>query len=83
MLNTKIIEDISRKISRMVSETPAGDLEKNLRALLQGVFNKLELVSREEFDVQTQVLAHAREQLNRLEQRLAELESKATRPSQQ
>jgi BMFP domain-containing protein YqiC len=76
MLNAKIIEEISNKISEMIDKTPAADLEKNLNALLRGVFTKLELVTREEFDVQKEVLLRARAQLDALEKRLAELESR-------
>jgi BMFP domain-containing protein YqiC len=79
MLNTKIIEEIASKISQMLSSTPAADLEKNLNALLRGIFTKLELVTREEFDVQTQVLQRAREQLDTLEGKLAELEARQQR----
>lgn len=76
MLNNKIIDEISSRISKMMADSPAADVEKNLRALLQGVFTKLELVSREEFDVQVHVLRRAREQLEALEQRVAELEAR-------
>lgn len=76
MINTRFIEEISSKISQMASSTPAADLEKNLRALLQGAFTKLELVSREEFDVQREVLALTRAQLEAMEARLAELEGR-------
>lgn len=76
MLNAKLIEEISLRISKMLSETPAAEVETNLRALLQGIFIKLELVSREEFDVQSQVLSRTRAQLERLEQRLAALEAR-------
>lgn len=76
MLNTKIIDEIASKISRMIAETPAADVESNLHALLRGVFTKLELVSREEFDVQSQVLLRTREQLDALEQKVAALESR-------
>lgn len=76
MLNARIIEEISSKISQMLASTPAADLERNLNALLRGVFTKLELVTREEFDVQTQVLQRTRAQLEVLEKRLAELESR-------
>ena len=76
MLNTKIIEEISSKISGMMGSTPAADLEKNINALLRGIFTKLELVTREEFDVQTQVLQRTRMQLEALEKRLAEIEAR-------
>lgn len=81
MINTRFIEEISSKISQMASSTPAADLEKNLRALLQGAFTKLELVSREEFDVQREVLALTRAQLEAMEARLAELEGRQSDPS--
>ena len=74
MLNAQFIEDLSIKIKEMSKTTPIGDLEKNLRALLQGAFTKLELVSREEFDVQADVLRQAREKLDLLEAKLSELE---------
>ncbi len=74
MLNNKFIDDISKKISALISESPMADIESNLRALLQSAFAKLDLVTREEFDVQTQVLLKIREQLDRLEQKLNELE---------
>lgn len=76
MLNSKLIDEISSKISKMMAESPAADVEKNLRALLQGVFTKLDLVPREEFDVQVHVLRRAREQLEALERRVAELEGR-------
>ena len=60
--------------------TPAGDIEKNLRAALAGVFAKLDLVTREEFDVQATVLARTRERLAELERRVAELEGRSPPP---
>ena len=74
MLNAQFIEDLSIKIKEMSKSSPLGDLEKNLRALLQGAFTKMELVSREEFDVQADVLRQAREKLDLLEAKLSELE---------
>ncbi len=76
MLNNKFIEDVSRKVSDLISQTPAADIEKNLKSLLQSTFAKLDLVTREEFDVQTQVLQNARAQLTELEKKLTELEHK-------
>ena len=74
MLNTQVLEDLSNKIREITKSSPAGDLEKNLRALLQGAFTKLELVSREEFDVQADLLRLTRQKLEKLEARQAELE---------
>ena len=75
MITAQFFEDLSIKIRDVVKTTPAGDIEKNLRALLQGAFTKLELVSREEFDVQADVLRHTREKLDQMEAKLVELES--------
>lgn len=74
MLNKQAIEDLSNKIKDVMAKSPAADLEKNLRALLQGGFAKLDLVSREEFDVQAEALRHARDQLASLEEKVALLE---------
>jgi len=75
MLNQKFFEDMSTKLNEAVANSPAKDFEKNARALLAQGFAKLDLVTREEFDVQAQVLARAREQLTALEARVAELEA--------
>lgn len=79
MLNTKFIDDLARQISNSI---PAGvkglqqDMEKNIRGLLEGAFARLDLVTREEFDVQTKVLARTREKLEALEREVAELEKR-------
>jgi hypothetical protein len=75
MLNQKFFEDMSAKLNEAVANSPAKDFEKNARALLAQGFAKLDLVTREEFDVQAQVLSRAREQLTALEARVAELEA--------
>lgn len=74
MLNAKIFDDLSEKLNAAASSGPAKDIEKNMRALLAQGFAKLDLVTREEFDVQTQVLLRTREKLAALEARVAELE---------
>ena len=76
MLDAKFFEDLSAKLSAAARNSPAADIEKNLRALLAQGFSKLDLVTREEFDVQTQVLARTREKLAALEKLVAELEAK-------
>lgn len=75
MLSSQVLNDLSIKIKEIVEGSPLGDAEKNIHALIQGVFTKMELISREEFDVQTEVLRNTREQLAFCEERLAELES--------
>lgn len=76
-MNKQFFEDLSLKIKELSKNSPAGDIEKNLRALLQGAFTKLELVSREEFEVQAEVLRLTREKLTVLEAKLNKLESTA------
>ena len=76
MLNTKILDEISAKLSEAMASSPAKDFEKNARALLTSAFGKLDLVTREEFDVQTQLLSRTQEKLAALEARVAELEAK-------
>lgn len=76
MLGQKVFEEISSKLGEVLAESPAKDLERNLRAVLQSVFAKLDLVTREEFDVQQAVLLRTREKLETLEIRVAALEAK-------
>jgi len=75
MIDINFIEELSIKFSHLVNSSPAGDIQANFRALLEGAFTKLELVSREEFDIQAEVLRHTREKLNELEVKLERLES--------
>lgn len=70
------LDELQSRLTALLSQTPAADLQKNLKALLTQQFARLELVTREEFDTQSRVLARARAKLDDLEQRLAELEKK-------
>lgn len=79
MFDPKLLDDIAQKLAGSV---PSGvqelqqDLEKNFRATLQSMLGKMDLVTREEFEVQTQVLARTRSKLEALEARVASLEAK-------
>ncbi|UTH76580.1 accessory factor UbiK family protein [Chromobacterium sp. IIBBL 290-4] len=75
MLSQKLFEEISAKISETIAASPAKDIEKNVKAMMASTFAKMDLVTREEFDVQQAVLARTREKLAALESRLARLES--------
>ena len=75
MLNEKLFQDLSARLSELIASGPARDLEKNVRALLSGFFSRLELVTREEFDVQSEVLRRTREKLELLEAKVARLEN--------
>jgi hypothetical protein len=74
MLDPKLLDEISAKMSALLAATPARDIEKNAKAMLSGMLGRLDLVTRDEFDVQTQVLARTREKLTALEARVEALE---------
>ena len=76
MVNQKLLDELGAKIKEVAASSPAHDIEKNLRAMLAAAFARLDLVTREEFDVQSEVLARTREKLAQLEAKLAELEKK-------
>lgn len=82
MLDSKKIEEV---VNTITSALPSGltamqaDVEKNFRSAMSATFAKLDLVTRDEFDIQTQVLHRTREKLEALERRVAELE--ATKPT--
>ena len=78
MIDTKIIDQFVSAITRALPEGPKG-LEKNVRAAMQGVFDRMNLVSREELEVQEQVLQRTRARLQELEKRIAELEEKLSK----
>ncbi len=77
-IDPRILDDLARRLSESV---PPGltavrdDLERNFRAVLQSGLARLDLVTRQEFDVQAGVLRRSRERLEQLEARLAALES--------
>ena len=75
MLDPKAFEEISNRLSALIAASPAADIEKNARALLSGFFAKMDLVTREEFDIQAQVLLRTREKLKALEDRVSRLEN--------
>ncbi|TMG80703.1 MAG: accessory factor UbiK family protein [Betaproteobacteria bacterium] len=80
MLNTKTLDDLVHKIRQAVASSPAKDVEKNVKAMLQSGLQRLDLVPREEFEIQAQVLARTREKLEALESRVTELESRSATP---
>jgi ubiquinone biosynthesis accessory factor UbiK len=75
-MNEKLLGELSAKLAALAATNPARDLERNIRGMLASAFTRLELVSREEYDIQVEVLARARERLAMLERRIAELEAR-------
>ena len=76
MPQNRIFDDINARVSEVLAKSPAKDIEKNLRGMLSSAFSRLDLVTREEFDVQAKVLARTREKLVAIEARVSELEKK-------
>jgi BMFP domain-containing protein YqiC len=75
-MNEKLLAELSARLAALAAANPAKDLEKNFRGMLSSTLAKLDLVTREEYDVQARVLARAKEKLAALEARIAELEKR-------
>ena len=78
MFDPKFFDELNKKISEVIAASPAKDFEKNMRAMMMAMFARLDLVTREEFDVQMQVLQRTREKLDALEARLAQTDKSGT-----
>ncbi|QJQ06290.1 accessory factor UbiK family protein [Undibacterium piscinae] len=76
MNKQNFFSDVQSKINHALENSPAKDIEKNVKAMMSQGFSKLDLVTREEFDIQAQVLAKTRAKLEALEERVAQLEAK-------
>jgi len=79
VIDDKLFEDLRRRIDDALRNSPAQDIEKNLRALLAAWFERLDLVLREDFEVQRKLLERAQAKLAELEARIAELEARKPR----
>ena len=75
MKPTDLFTDFQNRVTEALRNSPAADIEKNVRAMMTQGFSKLDLVTREEFDVQSQVLARTRARLEELETHVAALEA--------
>ena len=76
MLNKEKIQNLSNKIKHIIKDSPISDMEDNINALLKSTFTKMDLINREEFDVQTEVLKRTRSKLEALEAKIIGLEHK-------
>jgi len=77
-IDPKVLDDLARRLAAAVPDgvrQVQRDLEQNFRSVLSAALGKLDLVTREEFEVQQQVLARTRERLEQLGERLVELEA--------
>jgi BMFP domain-containing protein YqiC len=75
MIDKRLFDELNDRIAQALRDSPAADVRKNLRALLAGWFDRLDLVSREDFEVQKKLLERAQVKLGELEARIAELEA--------
>jgi BMFP domain-containing protein YqiC len=78
MVNQKILDEVVTKVNELLAQSPVKDVEKNLRVMLSGIFTKLDLITREEFEVQHEVLKRTREKLTELEARVSQLETETS-----
>ena len=76
MIDKQKIQEISDKIREIIKNSPIEDMENNINALLRSMFTKLDLINREEFDIQSEVLKKTRLKLEALEAKLKALETK-------
>ena len=72
----KFVDDVQKKVSELLESGPARDLERNVKAVFASVLSKMDLVTREEFDVLRELLTRTREQLARQEIRIEQLETR-------
>ena len=75
MIDSRLLDDLRGRIEAALRDSPAQDIERNLRTLLASWFDRLDLVLREDFDVQKKLLERAQSKLVELEARVAELEA--------
>jgi BMFP domain-containing protein YqiC len=76
MIDKRLFEELNQRVSEALRNSPAQDIEKNLKAMLAGWFDRMDLVLREDFEVQRTLLERAQAKLAELEARVAELERK-------
>jgi len=76
MIDKRFFDELNERISEAFRNSPAQDVEKNLKAMLAAGFARLDLVLREDFEVQQKLLERAQAKLAELEARIVELESK-------
>lgn len=71
-----LFEEFQKNVSELISKSPAADIERNVKAFMGQAFNRMDLVTREEFDVQAEMLSRAQLRIEALEQQLHTLESR-------
>ena len=82
MEKSPFFESLQARIGKLLDETPAADLRANLRAVMQQGFEHFDLATREQLDLQTELLARAQQRIADLEARVAGLEGAVPMPLQ-
>ena len=77
LFSSEKINELSIKIKELVESSPVSELERNLHALFQGMLTKMDIVSREEFEIQAALLARTQQQLRALEEKIQQLSAPA------
>jgi ubiquinone biosynthesis accessory factor UbiK len=80
MTDRRLLDELGARLRDVLRDSPAQDLERNLRALFTALLERFDLVSREDFEVQRKLLERAQARLAALEARLAELEARTPPP---
>jgi ubiquinone biosynthesis accessory factor UbiK len=81
MTDKRLFEDLNQRIADALRNSPVQDIEKNVRAMLLGWFDRMDLVMRDDFEAQKKLLERTEARLAELEARIAELESRAKGPA--
>ena len=76
MKSTVWLEEFQKKVSEIIAKSPAAEIQRNVKASMGQAFNRMDLVTREEFDVQTDLLSRAQVRIEALEQQLHALEAR-------
>lgn len=76
----KAFADLQQRVSDLMASSPAADVEKHMKAALSSALTRMDVVTREDFEIQQQMLARALEKLSVLEKRVAELEQSSQNP---
>jgi ubiquinone biosynthesis accessory factor UbiK len=76
MTTPPFVDDLAQRFKDMMSQNPAADIEKNFKLVLQGALTRMDIVTRDEFDRQREVLAKTREKLDLLEEKVTAMEAR-------
>jgi len=77
---TDWFDDIQKNLSELIAKSPAADIERNVKAMIGQAFSRLDLITREEFEVQAGLLERALARITALEAKVRELETSVDRP---